>query len=267
MKIQLVSDLHQEFSLLELENAGADVLILSGDIVVADYFTRGDASPRKALANDWLAWFERTCAKFPRVYYVLGNHEHYHGRFYETATILQNTLGHIRNLVILDNSFDRYEGYTFVGGTLWTNFDRDNFKAMLVRDGLNDYRLIEGRNYRKLMPVDTTAYHDALMRTINFTCRDWDKLIVVGHHAPSYQSTPEEYKTGRYASLNPGYASHLDPFIEEHTNIVLWTHGHMHSSSDYFIGSTRIVANPRGYAKPGQVPENPNFDPNLVIEC
>ena len=28
----------------------------------------------------------------------------------------------------------------------------------------------------------------------------------------------------------------------------LWIHGHMHNRSDYMIGDTRIVCNPRGYA-------------------
>jgi len=29
--------------------------------------------------------------------------------------------------------------------------------------------------------------------------------------------------------------------------IKLWTHGHMHNASDYMIGETRVVCNPRGY--------------------
>jgi hypothetical protein len=29
----------------------------------------------------------------------------------------------------------------------------------------------------------------------------------------------------------------------------LWTHGHMHNTSDYLMGDTRVVCNPRGYDK------------------
>lgn len=265
MKIQLISDLHMEFAPIEITNAGADILVLSGDIVVAEYFSRGEASPFRAKALEWLKWFENTCSQFARVYYVLGNHEHYKGRFYETANVLQEALGHIRNLVILDNAYDFYEGYVFVGGTLWTDFDRDNFKAMMVRDGLNDYRLIEGHNYRKLTPAETTMYHDEMKRVISTACNLDKPTIVLGHHLPSYKSVHPQYLDGRFAHLNPGYASHLDDFITLHPNIVLWTHGHTHTSSDYHILGTRIVANPRGYATACLKPENPDFDPNLVL--
>ena len=40
-----------------------------------------------------------------------------------------------------------------------------------------------------------------------------------------------------------------------------WFHGHVHNSCDYFIGSTRVIANPHGYGR-----ENRNFDPCLVVE-
>ncbi len=39
-------------------------------------------------------------------------------------------------------------------------------------------------------------------------------------------------------------------------------HGHIHSSSDYKIGNTRVVCNPKGYS----VELNKNFKPNLVLE-
>ena len=36
VKLQIVSDLHLEFSDIEIKNNGADVLILAGDIMVAE---------------------------------------------------------------------------------------------------------------------------------------------------------------------------------------------------------------------------------------
>lgn len=266
MKIQLVSDLHMEFAPIEIVNPGADILVLSGDILVAERFTRSEASPYFAQAELWKIWFEMTCSQYERVYYVLGNHEHYNGRFYETALVLQEALGHIQNLVILDNAFDRFGGFMFVGTTLWTDFDRDNLKAMLVKDGLNDYRLIEGANYRKLQPANVVGYHDEAKKLIDHVCKEWEKVIVLGHHAPSYRSVSAEYANGRWAHLNPGYCSHLDSFIEAHPQIKLWTHGHVHSSHDYEIGSTRIVANPRGYALQTTGQENRDFNPSLILE-
>jgi Icc-related predicted phosphoesterase len=61
--------------------------------------------------------------------------------------------------------------------------------------------------------------------------------------------------------LNPCFASNLEPFIEQHQP-ALWVHGHLHSCSDYTIGRTRVIANPRGYPS-----ENTRgFNPSLVVE-
>jgi hypothetical protein len=45
----------------------------------------------------------------------------------------------------------------------------------------------------------------------------------------------------------------------------LWIHGHTHDSFDYWVNGTRVLCNPRGYAKNG-VNENPLFDPNFLVE-
>ena len=45
----------------------------------------------------------------------------------------------------------------------------------------------------------------------------------------------------------------------------LWVHGHTHDSFDYTVDGTRVVCNPRGYAKAG-VDENPRFDPDFIVE-
>ena len=56
-------------------------------------------------------------------------------------------------------------------------------------------------------------------------------------------------------------ASNLDEIVEN-SGAALWLHGHTHVSQDYWIGSTRVVCNPRGYAG---YELNPDFDPNLVV--
>jgi hypothetical protein len=49
------------------------------------------------------------------------------------------------------------------------------------------------------------------------------------------------------------------------SRVQLWIHGHTHDTFDYLVNGTRVICNPRGYAKDG-VNENPRFDPNLTIE-
>jgi hypothetical protein len=48
-------------------------------------------------------------------------------------------------------------------------------------------------------------------------------------------------------------------------SICLWVHGHTHDSFDYVVNGTRVLCNPRGYAKDG-VNENVRFDPDLLVE-
>ena len=46
--------------------------------------------------------------------------------------------------------------------------------------------------------------------------------------------------------MDAAYASNLEALIEAR-GPALWVHGHIHTSSDYRIGATRVVCNPRGY--------------------
>jgi Icc-related predicted phosphoesterase len=83
--------------------------------------------------------------------------------------------------------------------------------------------------------------------------------VVVTHHAPSPRSIAPKFAD---SELNPAFTSNLEPLIE-HYQPALWVHGHMHNSSDYKIGQTRVVCNPRGYF-PDEL--NPLFNPDLVVD-
>ena len=82
------------------------------------------------------------------------------------------------------------------------------------------------------------------------------KVIVMTHHAPSYQSVAGQY---RGDLLNAAYANRLDALVEK---VDLWVHGHTHHSFDYRIGKGRVVCNPRGYY-PRDL--NKDFNPHLLV--
>ena len=88
---------------------------------------------------------------------------------------------------------------------------------------------------------------------------DGKKVVVVTHHLPSFQSIPERF---RGESLNGAYASELFEDIME-TQPDIWCHGHTHGSSDYMIGNTRILCNPRGYHGHEL---NPDFNDSFTID-
>jgi predicted phosphodiesterase len=68
MKIQIISDLHQEFGSMDLSFEGADVVVLAGDI---------------NLGTKGIEWIKSTITDIP-VIYVLGNHEYYKGSYPKT---------------------------------------------------------------------------------------------------------------------------------------------------------------------------------------
>jgi hypothetical protein len=87
-------------------------------------------------------------------------------------------------------------------------------------------------------------------------------LVVCTHHAPTYQSVADEYKSQR--EMNGGYASDLSEFILDNENIKFWTHGHMHDPSDYMVGQCRVLCNPRGYK--GYEQRVNEFDPTVGFD-
>lgn len=262
MKIQLVSDLHLEFSPIELTNNGSDVLILSGDICVANHFLKSEASPKFAKAQEFRQFFHHVSQNWDKVFYVVGNHEHYHGRFEHTVDIMRDILP--QNITLLEKSFEDYEGYRFIGGTLWTDI-KNPVEEIQVEMGLNDFRLIQitQPQYRRFRVLDAVKDHRKLIKFIDENLTG--NTIVIGHHAPSFESVSAEYRTGRYSYLNPAYCTELSEWILERPEIKLWTHGHVHSSHDYMIGDTRIIANPRGYDSGGN-PENKDFSPGKIFD-
>lgn len=69
--------------------------------------------------------------------------------------------------------------------------------------------------------------------------------VVVTHHAPSPQSIPLRFAG---SPLNANFVSDAE-WLLQGRRARLWIHGHLHDSFDYEVDGTRVVCNPRGYAK------------------
>lgn len=266
MKIALASDLHLEFATISLENTeNADVLILSGDICVEKDLLERDVYEIRFddKSSRIHKFFEECCARFPAVVYVTGNHEHYHGDFAVTVGNLRSRLGYLDNLHILEKQVVKIGDTTFIGGTLWTDMNKEDPNTLFrIRSYMNDYRIIsnsntpvsfkdtEGKFHTRagaFSPEDSVVEHKAMLKYIAEVVdgNTDDKFVVVGHHAPSKVSTKPKYQ--KDVLVNGAYSSDLSEFILDRPQIKLWTHGHTHDNFDYMIGSTRIVCNPRGY--------------------
>jgi len=85
--------------------------------------------------------------------------------------------------------------------------------------------------------------------------------VVITHHAPSPQSIHPRFAE---SLLNLCFVSDAERLLDG-SRAQLWIHGHTHDSFDYCVNGTRVVCNPRGYAKNG-VNENPRFDADFMVE-
>jgi predicted phosphodiesterase len=267
MKIALCSDLHLEFQDIELLNTeGANVLILSGDILIAEdlhqhkelpptvtspYATYQDLGRRQAVAQRFREFLARCSKEFPHVVYVAGNHEFYHGKWKASLDHLREECDRFPNVYFLEKDIKEIDDYTFVGATLWTDMNKnDPLTLHSIGNMMNDFKVIRNdeHGYTKLRPAHAMYRHQQTLSYFKNVIDDRKdkKIVVVGHHSPSHQSIHPDY--GRDTLMNGGYHSNLDGFILDRPQILLWTHGHTHVPFDYMIGTTRIVCNPRGYA-------------------
>jgi predicted phosphodiesterase len=274
MKIAICSDVHLEFGNIELSNPGdVDVLILSGDILVARDLMEHDpyGIVDFGKSSRYHKFMQECSARFPHVIYVAGNHEHYHGDFKDTITVLKQRLGYLENLHILDKEVFELDDVVFVGGTLWTDMNKEDPMTLhMISKMMNDFRCVDNGNrvvnYKtfddndnpdkptfrtrvaRFSPEDAVEDHKKMLdyaRIVYEGMPPWKQMVFVGHHTPSHTSCHPRYKDDR--EMNGGYHSDLSEFILDRPGIKLWTHGHTHEVFDYMIGDCRVVCNPRGY--------------------
>ena len=247
MKIQIVSDLHHEFGISDLNPDGIDLLVIAGDL---DLGIKG------------ISWIIANIKDIP-VIYVLGNHEYYKGNYPGTLyKIKEYAIG--SNVHVLENESVVIGHITFHGATLWTDFrlfGNPETYGSICQQAMSDYRLIRlNPGYSKLRSIDTYRIHFESYRWLENSLKtsQTDLNIVVTHHAPSIISIPEEFKEDPVSSA---YASDLEALICQYQPDY-WIHGHIHHPVDYVLGNTRIICNPRGY-----IHEKYNgYNPESVIE-
>jgi len=288
MKIAVTSDIHLEFGeWVPVNPENADVLILSGDICVAKDLGERDSyniMGEHTRSNMFHRFFEACCTQYKDVIYIMGNHEHYNGDFAESYNTLKTKLAYLPRLHILEKEIVKIDDITFIGGTLWTDMNKeDPITLHAMKRMMNDFRCVDnskrdaarwvptykmnedgsifkdengfpeqvGEKRQKYTPLfspeDAVEEHKGMLGYIKTIVAEKgnDKFVVVGHHAPSKQSTKPRYKDDTV--MNGGYSSDLSEFILDRPQIKAWTHGHTHDLFDYMIGSTRVVCNPRGY--------------------
>jgi predicted phosphodiesterase len=253
MKLHVVSDLHLSVAPFELPATDADWIVLAGDI----------ARPEAACA--WAARLGKPAL------YVAGNHEFYGGALDATmAALRQHSAG--TPIHVLEREALIVDGVRFLGTTLWSDFsivpagEREQAMAQsvaLVRD-FSRIRVdsAASREGRPFTPADSVALFE---RAVDWLAQQLAEpfdgpTVVITHHAPSPRSVHPRFAG---SPLNGCFVSDVEHLMGGE-RARLWIHGHTHDSFDYTVAGTRVLCNPRGYAKNG-INENALFDPTLVV--
>src|SRR5215472_72491 len=252
MKLNILSDLHLSLGALQLPENDGDVVILAGDI----------ARPNEAVK--WMLGLGKP------VFYVAGNHEFYGGSVVATVAELKRLCAGT-NVRVLDNDEAIFRGVRFLGTTLWTDFmlfgegEMQEAAIQQALEFMRDFsriRLDDG-DQRLFTPADAAAlfniHADWLDRKLSEPYPD--PTVVITHHAPSRQSIHPRFAD---SLLNACFVSAAERLVDG-SRAQLWVHGHTHDSFDYVLNGTRVVCNPRGYARNG-VNENPRFNANFLVE-
>ncbi|MHC8350976.1 metallophosphoesterase [Pseudomonas sp. RT4P38] len=240
MKLQIYSDLHNEFASFAVPAGAADVAILAGDIYT------------KARGVIW-AGEAFSCP----VIYVCGNHEFYGGHIDHTLRKMKEVA--LPNVHVLENETFIWNQTRFLCATAWTDFSSTGNVVAATQtawDWMNDFRVIRtGENYRRLRPSDLINRNHASFAWLS---KELDepfngKTVVVTHHAPIAEVMGDKHE----GHLSAAYSNRWHELLDKAD---LWIFGHTHRAIDITLGRCRVVSNPRGYPY-----EDTGFDPNLMI--
>jgi len=212
-------------------------------------------------------------SRFDKVLFVAGNHEFYGNYFHDVLKKLKKNFAVKNNnrIQFLDNNVVEIEDVSFLGCTLWSDFNKQDPACVEAARGcMNDYHLIRiddnpgpySYGFTKFQPEDSYKEHLISKRFLEEKLKEnhkkKKKTVVITHMAPSSLSVHDMYKGD---VMNGAYFSDLSEMILDYEPNI-WIHGHTHSSFDYILGKTRIICNPQGY----KTDLNPDFIKELIVE-
>ena len=240
LRIQYASDIHLEFlkKIPKIE-VMADVLCLAGDI----------GYPFSGIYKDFLV---KMSTSFKKVFLIAGNHEYYSKQYPYTMPEIQEKIAavlkdnQLTNVTYLNNSTEEYQGYTFVGTTLWSNIAHLNVHDTTL---MNDFYCIDKMDFNQYTILHRTDCN-FLSKVITSATPD-KKLVVMTHHLPSFDFISDKYKDSKYNTLNCFFASNMELLFQP--PVKAWIYGHTHTRSVNVKNNIIFACNPKGYPTESQV--------------
>ena len=179
---------------------------------------------------------------FRKTFVIAGNHEYYNNykTIEETNEYLTNYFkdNSFNNISFLNNTFEHYDDYCFIGTTLWSNINNPKYKISDV-DCIKDLDIEKYNNFNKSSKV-------FLKNVINTT--NTNNNIIITHHIPSNLLIHPKYLTPNMQPYNQWFYSNMEHFINENGNkIKCWLYGHTHTPSNCIVNNIPVICNPIGY--------------------
>ncbi len=264
MKIQLLSDLHNEFLRNgkyrpghpwsgSIPETDADIIVLAGDIDVGIQGAEWAIAESKRLGK--------------AILYVLGNHEFYHHEYYSVkdgiAKLCEGTSVHY-----LDTGVFVQDDVRIIGTTLWTDYDAYDVvpreqSTLYIDNCLTDHRIVEikvNEVVERFTPQQALHIHQRELNWLDAQLSEnfEGRTVVVTHHGPHQICQHPGFPM---SEMSGAFHSDLSGLIESN-DIAVWAFGHTHANVDEVVANTRIISNQAGYPGEGVT----GFDAEFVIE-
>lgn len=246
-------------------------------LIPGDLWINNNAFARRFGGQE--SWVERISKQFHSCIFLLGNHDFWGLSLNTAHQKAKDCIAHygLTNAYLLEDEQVIIDDVKFLGGTMWTDYDKYNpIILMKAPDYMNDFKEIRFRMgtreagiYRRLLTNDLVATHKKTREyLLKNARRDYpdQKVVILSHHAPSFESIAEEFRNKTDWDSNFFYFSELGwDLCDEEVQADLWVHGHVHRARDYIVDRTRVICNPRGYH--GHEPaDTTGFDETLRLE-
>ena len=262
-RLYFISDIHLELCDIsdqinfELDEKYDNYLALCGDI----------GCP---FERNYEKFLSDQSKKFKRVFVITGNHEYYNnvpyqteGMFSDMVNIKYRTMEETENKIkqickklpnvtfLTINEPFEIDDTLFLGCTLWTEVDKNAEKCM------NDYKKIFISNpyfeQRKIKYMDILQLYGEMKTYLEeqIKKKDGKQIIVLTHHAPSFQMTRQDTRSIYYAS---NCESLFAPSVK------YWISGHTHECRTIEINNVTCLSNCVGYKT-----EKTGFDVNKFV--
>ena len=248
INIQYISDIHLEFynynKVVKLVNKIepiAPILVLAGDIGIP--ISRNKKCKYK-INRCYEYFLELIAKKFEKIFIIAGNHEYYN-RFNvsisEVNKIISGICNKILNIVFLNNNYYDYNGFRFIGSTLWSEIDE---KPQII---LNDMTRIPN-----MTPEYYNELHYKSLELLDIILKESMKIsipcIIITHHLHMIELINIPNRKNDDEIMYEWFASDLTELIDDYNNIIcVWIYGHTHYKSYKIHKNIKFVANPIGY--------------------